>query len=478
MDFYTKEWKQYIYRSWKDALPTQYNITNSKLIYDGNFREIIKEWDFEKYYNNKKEYLALEPKLKKIFGKYEKITLLPKEEETKLYFKRIDEFIKKYKSKVLKTIELLKFYNLDIELDINDIDFELLALNKITLKTKEFYKNLKKIYIEYLKENHLLTDEDSNYLNDIDLIYNNVNAFLTGYTDYIEYRDDKYFEIINYNARIFSDLSIIKYKALNKQIIIEIDECDNNGFRLILNNPKVITYKEGKNGDLIETDIELSPDKIACIYDINYELYEDISNYLQIQYCVNSEVDNFCGIVNVDYHCDSIIGEEFIINEDEYLTYAGIHSNNIKELSNMLNDETYTLLSQTCFDKFKALKIISYTLEEHLLINFKYNKLEKQISLKLDDINIKILKDDNLITQEELDDILKERFDKIKQLGGECALDNYFLNLFKDSIKLKKKDNLIEVNIQPTNDIEIIILCSKIILFDNTLETKIGEIKY
>lgn len=90
----------------------------------------------------------------------------------------------------------------------------------------------------------------------------------------------------------------------------------------------------------------------------------------------------------------------------------------------------------------------------------------------------KILKDNKLINQEELDDISKERFDKIKQLGGECALDNYFLNLFKDSIKLKKKDNLIEVNIQPTNDIEIIILCSKITLFDNTLETKIGEIKY
>lgn len=60
MDFYTKEWKQYIYRSWKDALPTKYNVTNSKLIYDGRFREIIKEWDFEKYYNNEKEYLALE----------------------------------------------------------------------------------------------------------------------------------------------------------------------------------------------------------------------------------------------------------------------------------------------------------------------------------------------------------------------------------------------------------------------------------
>ena len=144
----------------------------------------------------------------------------------------------------------------------------------------------------------------------------------------------------------------------------------------------------------------------------------------------------------------------------------------------MLNDETYTLLSQTCFDKFKTLKIISYSLEEDLLINFKYNKLEKQISLKLDDINIKILKDNKLINQEELDDILKERFDKIKQLSGECALDNYFLNLFKDSIKLKKKDNLIEVNIQPTNDIEIVILCSRITLFDNTLETKIGEIKY
>ena len=58
MDFYTKEWKQYIYRSWKDALPTKYNITNSKLIYDGHHYETMKYYDFERYYNNKKEYLA------------------------------------------------------------------------------------------------------------------------------------------------------------------------------------------------------------------------------------------------------------------------------------------------------------------------------------------------------------------------------------------------------------------------------------
>lgn len=477
MDFYTKEWKEYVYRSWKEALPIQYNITNSKLIYDGRFREIIKEWDFEKYYNNKKEYLALEKKLEKIFGKYEKITLLSEKKEKELYFKRIDEFIKKYKSKVLKTIELLESYNLKVDLDINDIDFELLALNKITLKTKEFYKNLKKIYFEYLSENRLLTDKNSNYLNDIDLIYNNVNAFLTDYTDYIEYRDDKYFEIINYNARIFSDLSIIKYEIMNKQIIIEIDECDNSGFRLILNNPKVITYKEGENGELVETNIELNPNKISCIYDINYELYEDISNYLQIQYCVNSDVDNFCGIINVDYHCDSIIGEEFIINEDEYLQYNGIHPNNLRELSNILSEDKYILLNETCFNKLRNSKIVSYSLDEDLLINFKYNKLEKLVSLKLVDINIKILKNNNIITKEELENILKEKFEKMRQFDNECLIENYYSNLLKNGIKFKKKNNLIEVNIQPTSDIVIIILCNKIDVFDNNLETKIGELK-
>ena len=57
MNFYTKEWKEYVYRSWKEALPTKYNITKCNLIYDGSYHEMMKEWHFESYYANKKEYV-------------------------------------------------------------------------------------------------------------------------------------------------------------------------------------------------------------------------------------------------------------------------------------------------------------------------------------------------------------------------------------------------------------------------------------
>lgn len=476
MDFYTKEWKEYVYRSWKEALPIQYNITNSKLIYDGRFREIIKEWDFEKYYNNKKEYLALEIKLEKIFGKYEKITLLSEKKEKELYFKRIDEFIKKYKSKVLKTIELLKSYNLEVNLDINDIDFELLALNKVTLKTKTFYQKLKNIYYGYMENNDLLTDNNFDYLNDIDLIYNNINSFLTSYTEYIDFRNDKNYEFIN--NYLYHDQAILNYEASEDKIIIELEVYDNKGIRLTINNPKVIISKMIERDKLIETSMELNTDKLIDVYDYDYKLYEEEIKHLVIQYCIASEDDYYSGIINVDYYSNSIKAELFIIDEDEYWEYNGIHPNNLKELSNMLSEDTYILLNETCFNKLRNSKIVSYSLDEDLLINFKYNKLEKQVSLKLVDINIKILKDNNILTKVELENILREKFERMKQFDNECLIENYYSNLFENGIKFKKKNNLIEVNIQPTSDIVIIILCSKIILFDNTLEAKVGEIKY
>jgi len=275
MEFYTKEWKKYIYRSWKDALPTKYNITNLDSIYDGYSYLMIKDYYFREYYNNKKEYVALKSKLEKIFGKCEKIILLSEEEEEEDFFKRKRKFIEKYKIKVLKTIELLESYNLKVDLDINDIDFELLAFNKVTLKTKTFYQKLKNIYYEYLKNNDLLNENNLEYLNDIDLIYNDINSFLTSYTEYIEYRDDKYFKLID--SRSFHDCPVIKYEVTDKQIIIEIEDYDNNGFRLILNNPKVVTSRVEEDDSLTEMNIELNIDKIVDIYYNNYEIYEDMS---------------------------------------------------------------------------------------------------------------------------------------------------------------------------------------------------------
>lgn len=481
MDFYTKEWKQYIYRSWKDALPTKYNITNLDSIYDGYSYQYIKDYYFREYYNNKKEYVALESKLEKIFGKCEKIMLLSEEEEEEEFFKRKGKFIEKYKTKVLKTIELLKSYNLEVNLDINDIDFELLALNKVTLKTKTFYQNLRKIYKDYIECNDLLTDDNLEYLDDIDLIYNNVNSFLTSYTEYIEYRNDKYFKLID--SRSFHDCPVIKYEVTDNQIIIEIDEHDNNGFRLILNNPKVVTSKVEEDDSLTERNIELNIDKIIDIYYNNYELYEDVSNHLQIQYCVRlkEKDDRFSELINVDYYADSVIGEEFVINEkaEEYLKSSDTYQNNLKEIYNMINEETYILLSQPYFNILELAKIESYTLDKDLLIKFNDNIFKKEFSLKFDKANIKILKNNSIITKEELDDILREIFEKIKQKypDNKYFPADYDCKLFYSGIKFKKQNNLIEATILVTDEIEVSILCSKITVLDNNFEIQSGQIK-
>lgn len=471
MDFYTKAWKKYIYSDWVEAMSKKYNISSIRymygdmFLYEGNYDENLKEAEFNKYYKLKEEYVSLESELKERFGKYEKVRLLSIDEERILYNEKIDKFIEKYKNEVLNTIDMLRECNIEVDLDINDIDFNLLALNKVNLRTIKFYQSMRRLYKKYLEDNGLLEEEDLDKLKKIDLVVNDVNSFLTSYSEYIEYKNNSFYKFINNKS--FHDCKVLKYDVSDDKIIIEIEGQFNRGVRLIINNPKVVIFEKKDEGFvLLEDEFDLEVDDIIDVFSNDYECYEDIEYHLIMEYAVNifNEKIRIDGFVRVEYIAESIIGEEFIIDEsiEGYIKCNKLYQDNLKEIIDMIDEDVYNLLKKPYFNLLDECMIRSYSFDKDLLLDFKDFICKKQFSLKFINAKMKFINNGVIISREELLDIIKDRL----------GFDNILY-----PIKFRKDKDLILVDILVEEGTVVSVWCDMIELLDNNFNIDDNKIK-
>lgn len=311
MNFYTSAWNEYINNNWKDSLTKEFNVTSAR-IYDGNYNEVLKQEAFNKYYHLKKKYISMEDLLKEKFVNYEKVELFDREKEYELFNNRIKEFIEKEKNKLFKIKAILKKYNIKLELNINDVDFNLLALNKVNRSTIAFYKKLTSLYNKAYFELVFGENKTKNqeiivkYLKNVGLLYNNASSFLTNRDEYMKYKKDEFYEFtkdIN-----FHDVSVTKYDVNGKDIVIEF-EWDIQNIRFKIFNSKVIISKEVGYNIYEPTDLNLTLDIIDDVYAYGYKNFEDINKYLTIYYNITSNER-----IKVDYIAESFLGEYLEIN--------------------------------------------------------------------------------------------------------------------------------------------------------------------
>lgn len=172
MNFYTKEWVEYIYKEWINyvkfnAFFSDYNAKNLE-IYDGYFDDKLRE-EFDKYYNAKKKYISMYSELEEKFGDYERIKIKSYEEEFDDYRNRVRLYADELRNTIKKNIGIDKFS------EIENIDFSLLLLGYVNSCD---YDNV----IKYYKK-----------------IFNKANSFLIcgyGYDEYLKnYIDEEFFDI-------------------------------------------------------------------------------------------------------------------------------------------------------------------------------------------------------------------------------------------------------------------------------------------
>lgn len=476
MKFYTKAWKDYIYNNWKVAIEYCFfvtaakNLNNSKdIIYDGIYSDRLRDECFNKYYELKKRYVSSLEEISKNNDKYEKVELLSIDKEKELYNIRIDESAKLNKNKLLEVIKILEDNEIKIDLNINDVDFKLLALGKVNSKTFDFYKNLRDVFCKLLEENQELIKEYTSKLKNFELIVVNTNAFLTSYTSYLNSKNDNFYDFEKNLS--FHDSDIIKYEFINNKLIIEIDWDVNRGIRLIIDNPKIKYYQEIDN-DFQEVDIEFDQDDIRDIYSNYYYNYEDTGKCLVLEFFV--KINGKYELIKGEYESDMISGEKIIINEkyEKYVIRNDLYQENLKTISKIINEELYQLLKEPYFNKLSHSSIESYNYNKDLILNYKsFN--EEKFSLKFINANIRFLKDEQVITKEVLFNILKERLDKsyYENMDFETYLQIPY------SISFVKNNNLIESRILVNDDIEVVIMCENIKLLNNNFKVKTSQIK-
>ena len=311
MDFYTSTWNEYINNNWKDALTKNFSVCNSK-IYDGNYNDLLKQDTFNKYYNLKRKYVSMESNLEERFGKYEKVELFDREKEFKLFENRIKIIIDNEKNKLFKILELLKKYNIELDLDINDVDFNLLSLNKANRSTINFYQKLINLYHNTLfnqtKTRYYKTIIDN--LKNIGTIYNNVNSFLTNRDEYMKYKQDNFYEFVK--KLHLHDVIVTKYDINDKDIIIEFE----TGIRLKIFNSDVIITKEVEKGIFKTINLELNLDILQDVYFNTYLNFEDITKCLTIYYNIFNNNIGLYEQIKVDYIAESFEGEKFEFDDN------------------------------------------------------------------------------------------------------------------------------------------------------------------
>lgn len=237
MDFYTKEWKEYIYENWQVGLPIKFYITQKEFLYDNrklknseDYKNLINS-EYAKFCNNRKKYITSYRELENKFLKYEKINVPNNlEEEYHNYFLKVNKLSNKIKNNTLNAISKLKENNINFNLKLKNEDFTLIALNKVTLKIKMFYENLKDKMKEIEKDCF-----------DVDYIECDINAFLTSYDKYLNSLDDK-FDYNLLNEIGFHDSYIKKCECEGENIILEIfDNFNDKKIKMTLINCNLIT---------------------------------------------------------------------------------------------------------------------------------------------------------------------------------------------------------------------------------------------
>lgn len=310
MEFYTKKWKEYVYSNFYNAFPKC-----AKRQDDVEYDEYLKKNEFYKYYDLKKEYVSLIPKLKEEFGKYEPVELLTIEEEEKLFEEKRIEFINKCKNNDIRIINFLKEKNIEVNLDINDVDYNLLSLNIKNEKTTNFYKKLTEIYNKYLKEN--LTNDQyyeikCNEIDNIGYMRNYVSSFLTDYQDYLKSKNKICF-YNKINEIIYDDEVNTKTKYNGQDIIIEYYNDISTKSIITIKNPQIRLETNGK----IEEEIKLEQNEKVNI--VSYETYEDFLHYFNVMIFSESELigsEKIREFKNINKL--SRIDSDFIMNLEEY----------------------------------------------------------------------------------------------------------------------------------------------------------------
>jgi len=302
MDFYTKEWKDFVYSYLLDFLPKKYCITNVEFVYDdkcffGDYNNLINS-EYAKFCYNRKKYIQLCDILKCKFDKYEVIDLPNNpEDEYREILKNIYAYADRLKNKTESIINELKNNNIDVDLDINDVDFILLSLNKVTLKTKKFYEKLRYYYNQNRFKN--ISDNCDRFM-EINCIENTIWACLTGYSEYLNSRKDN-FEFNLIDKFIFHDSHVLKYEHDGNDIIIDLKDDYSGDFilRLIFRNCSIIG-----NENLIIDNGDICVD----VSNAQYGNYADYNYYMSFEFLI----PHYCVDYNEDY-----VKEEYLSYDEE-----------------------------------------------------------------------------------------------------------------------------------------------------------------
>lgn len=203
MDFFNKEWLEYIYNEWGDY--TNWigffkrcdNGEKGIEIFEGNYEDKLLS-EFEKYYAAKKRYIDMEQELIVRFGNYEKVEIGSYNDELIEYRERVEMYADRLHDK------LLKFSREDELKGINEIDYKLLLLGYIS---NDNYNKLPKYCFDYEFFKR-------------DKIFNFANVFLSGQNDY-----DKYLKGVIQEEAVdyyFHDCQILKVKKRGNNLSLLI----------------------------------------------------------------------------------------------------------------------------------------------------------------------------------------------------------------------------------------------------------------
>jgi len=168
MDFFTREWQEYIYQEWGDYTNwgdffKRCDYDKNKVeIYNGDYEVKLSE-EFEKYYLAKKKYVEMTNELFLKFGDYENVEIKSFQEELDEYKKRVDMYANKLHNDFTQVAKENEVEGLE------KIDYKLLLLGYISKKN---YNKLPKYYF----------NEFQNFK-----IFNFANVFLRGIPDYQKY---------------------------------------------------------------------------------------------------------------------------------------------------------------------------------------------------------------------------------------------------------------------------------------------------
>ena len=138
-------------------------------------------------------------------------------------------------------------------------------------------------------------------LEDIDLIRNDVNAFLTCYTDYVANRKDKFTDEIK--NIWFHKALVVGYEENGNDIVLKIIEDNDSGILYVITLNNVLVNQDivdEKTYNLINVNFH-NDDTWVEIQHADYGNYEDYNYYLKLF------LSNVPGIMKVNNKSDVVV---------------------------------------------------------------------------------------------------------------------------------------------------------------------------